>query len=172
MAGNTRTFSSVIRAFSCAAIIALYCAVAVAAGESGHIYALLSGEWGSNHEHTCESNPHIISFSEDKSRATFSYRYPPASAASKFGDSAEKMSPEHSSQVSIHFSVLDHGKTWIALRREGETILDRLRQPQTWKLSITKDHNGYRWWLYHSVARKKSRMRGIRCAPNGANGQV
>lgn len=166
MVTRLRITSSGIGGIVCAGILA-FCSVRLAAEEPGRdIYSLLSGEWGSNQAHTCESNPHVISFSDDKSRATFTYRYPPESASRSFGQPAEKISPEISSERTIHFHVLDHGDKWIALRRDGEKTMDRLRKPQTWKLNISKDHTRYRWWLYHSAARKKSPMRGIRCPPD------
>ena len=137
-------------------------AAAAARGASDDIYARLTGEWGSQ-AHTCEANPHVISFSADKRLAVFTYRYPPDVPHKWSGLAIERQSPEYATGNTISFDVLDDGANWIALRRVGETSLDRLGKPRTWKLSLTKDKNGYRWQLYHAVGWKKSLLRGVRC---------
>lgn len=75
----------------------------------------------------------------------------------------ERQSPVQSTENAINFDVLDYGANWIALRRVGETSLDRLGKPRTWKLILAKDKQGYRWQLYNSVGWKKSLLRGVRC---------
>jgi len=147
-------------------VAAVVSARALAAEASDDIYSVLAAEWGSQ-VHTCESNPHVISFSADRSRAVFTYRFPPEESHKWSGIAIERKSPEHSTENTISFHVLDHGATWIALRRDGETALDRLGQPLTWKLRLTKDKKGYRWQLYGGVARKKSILRGVLCETAG-----
>jgi len=138
---------------------------ASAEAASDGIFSLLAGEWGSQ-EQTCESNPHLISFSEDRSRALFTYRTPPEISKKWSGLAIERQSPEYSAENTIRFEVLDYGDRWIALRRVGEKKLDRLGKPLTWKLSLAKDKKGYRWQPYNAVGWKKSILRGVRCETN------
>ncbi len=130
---------------------------------SDGIFSSLAGEWGSQ-EQTCESNPHVISFSEDRSFALFTYRIPPEISRKWAGLAIERQSPEYSAGNTIRFEVLDYGDRWIALRRVGEEKLDRLGKPITWKLSLAKDKNGYRWQPFGAVGWKKSILRGVRCS--------
>lgn len=127
------------------------------------VFARISGEWGARTGHTCEDNPHVVTVSSDRSRITFTYRSPPVAPEKARTMAIEKSSPEVSSDTTIEFQVFDHGKRWIGMRRVGETELDRIGKPRAWKLLFSKDYMSYRWWLYNSVAGKKSWLRGERC---------
>lgn len=127
------------------------------------VFDNITGEWGARHGDTCESNPHVVTVSSDKSRVTFTYRSPPVAPDKARTMAIEKNSPEVSSDSVIEFQVFDYGKRWIGMRRIGETELDRIGRPRAWKLLLSSDLKTYRWWLYNSVAGKKSWLRGERC---------
>ena len=127
------------------------------------VFAYVSGEWGARLGDTCKTNPHVVSVSSDRSRVTFTYKSPPLASGEFRTMAIERRSPEVSSDTTIEFQVFDYGDRWIGMRRIGETELDRLGKPRAWKLLLSKDRMSYRWWLYNSVAGKKSRLRGERC---------
>ena len=148
-------------------IIAIFAVLAgsstTIASSEPDVFAYLSGDWGNSSGNTCVSNPHVITVSHDRSRVTFTYKTPPLESGEYRTLAIERRSPEVSTSTTIDFQVLDHGDNWVALRRVGETELDRLAKKRAWKLTLSKDNMGYRWWLYNSVAGKKSLLRGERC---------
>lgn len=134
------------------------------ADDSLDVFALLAGSWGGNQDNTCGSNPHVITFSADYKRATFTYKEAPRNRYERSRIPAERQSPEASDTAVIQFNVLASGDDWVALRRQDETELDRLGKPRAWKLTLGNDFKSYGWWLYNSVVWKKSLLRGERCS--------
>jgi len=129
------------------------------------VFELLSAEWADNKDYTCNTNPHVISFSSDRQLATFSYQQPPDRSHWTASMHAYRLSPEESKDKTIVFDVLDHGRNWLALQRRDESSADAAAKPQRWKLTLTSDDANYKWHLYGAAAGKNSLLRGVRCKP-------
>ena len=85
------------------------------------VFTLFSGEWGNSNEHSCSKNAHRISFTDGGKKAVFAYQHPPLASSDVSYLPIESQSPEVSTDDTIVFNVLDHGDTWLILRRENET---------------------------------------------------
>ena len=133
------------------------------------VFTLFSGEWGNSNEHSCSKNAHRISFTDGGKKAVFEYQHPPIASSDVSYLPIESQSPEVSTDDTIVFNVLDHGDTWLILRRENETRRGTNGQLQAWKIYLSRDQREYRWWLHGSVAWKKSLVVGIRCEPSEFN---
>jgi hypothetical protein len=108
-------------------------------------FSLLAGEWGTNQTDTCDTNPHVISFSEDRHMATFEFQHP----------------VDNDGNNKIVFLVRGSGRSWIYVQNVKETRRMWNGEPQVYKLQLTPDLNGYRWYEYPYG--DKSLLFGIRC---------
>jgi len=136
------------------------------AEESGlDVFELLADEWADNKDYACNSNPHVISFSEDRTVATFSYQHPPDRSHWSPSLHTYRLSPEDSVEKVISFRVVDHGRNWLALKRVGEATSAKDAAYMKWKITLSKGDAGYSWHLYGAEAGNRSLLRGVRCKP-------
>jgi hypothetical protein len=129
------------------------------------VFELLSAEWADNKDYTCNTNPHVISFSDDRQFATFSYQHPPDRSHWTASLHTYRLSPEESKDETIIFKVLDHGRNWLALQRLEDETEEIGSKPQRWKLTLVSGDANYKWHLYGAAAGKNSLLRGVRCKP-------
>lgn len=148
--------------------IALLCCTALSAVAEEpklDVFELLAAEWADNQDFTCYTNPHTITFSEDRSTATFSYKQPPDRSHWASNMHEYSLSPESSSERTIVFKVLDHGKNWLALQPEVDAAGGGRATAKRWRITLTNEDAGYKWRLYGAPPGHNSILRGVRCDP-------
>lgn len=98
------------------------------------VFDLASGLWGlpGDAELTCALNPHRVTFSPDRARASFRWDGPMINYEGEVDQEGT-------------YSVLDHGEDYLVLALDGESRLTQDGVPVVWIMRLRPDGSGYCW---------------------------